>query len=183
MEVDTSDIIPPDSNNGSRGGTTKKSTPLGKRKEYMHDDTSQLSERKKKEMRIRLSLTKPSYVLGLCSKPFRSEHRRRLQYLLRRLVNQQDWVGASGVISVYLKGTIKDSSILKNRFKFWVMAYFPFAVFENSKLWIFCFRLIFWMCCAVLYLTCLLNVYLGSVMDYAVVSYNLFERFNKCWYG
>ncbi|XP_050882960.1 uncharacterized protein LOC127086273 isoform X2 [Lathyrus oleraceus] len=121
MEVDTSDIIPPDSNNGSRGGTTKKSTPLGKRKAYMHDDTSQLSERKKKEMRIRLSLTKPSYVLALCSKPFRSEHRRRLQYLLRRLVNQQDWVGASGVISVYLKGTIKDSSILKNRFKFWAL--------------------------------------------------------------
>ncbi|CAK8535048.1 unnamed protein product [Lathyrus sativus] len=121
MEVDTLDIIPHDSNNGCGGGTTMKSTCLGKRKEYMHHDTSQLSERKKKEMRIRLLLTKPSYALGLCPKPFRSEHRRRLQYLLRRLVNQQDWVGACGVLSVYLKGTIKDTSILKNRFKFWAL--------------------------------------------------------------
>ncbi|CAI8593190.1 unnamed protein product [Vicia faba] len=119
MEVDTLEIIPHDTNNGSGGGITpKKSTRLGKRKEYMHDDTSQLSARKKKEMRIRLSLTKPSYVLRLCPEPFRSEHRRRLQYLLRRLVNQQDWVGASGVISVYMKGTLKDTSILTNRFKF-----------------------------------------------------------------
>ncbi|XP_058779567.1 uncharacterized protein LOC131653446 [Vicia villosa] len=122
MEVDTLDVIPHDPyNDNDIDATPKKSARLGKRKNYTHDDTSQLSARKKKEMRIRLSLTKPSYVLGLSPEPLRSEHRRRLQYLLRKLVNQQDWVGASGVISVYLKGTLKDSSISKNRFKYWTL--------------------------------------------------------------
>jgi hypothetical protein len=110
-------------NNNNGYGTPKKSTPGSKRKAaaYKHDDTSQLSARKKKEMRIRLSLTRPSYILGLCTKPLRSEHRRRLHYLLRKLVNQHDWVGASGVMSVYLKGTVNDTSPLKNRFKIWVL--------------------------------------------------------------
>ncbi|XP_045801286.1 uncharacterized protein LOC123895116 [Trifolium pratense] len=111
-------------NNG--GATPTKSTPRSSKRKaatpaYKHDDTSQLSARKKKEMRIRLSLTRPSYVLGLCTKPLRSEHRKRLHYLLRKLVNQHDWVGASGVMSVYLKGTVHDTSPLKNRFKFWVL--------------------------------------------------------------
>ncbi|GAU29662.1 hypothetical protein TSUD_53140 [Trifolium subterraneum] len=114
-----------DHNNNDGGAIPKKSTPGSKRKAaaaaYKHDDTSQLSARKKKEMRIRLSLTRPSYVLGLCTKSLRAEHRKRLHYLVRKLVNRHDWVGASGVMSVYLKGTVNDTSPLKNRFKFWVL--------------------------------------------------------------
>lgn len=113
MEVEALDIIQADTNI-----TPTKPTPRRKRKD---DANHQLSARKKKEMRIRLSLTRPSYVLRLCPKPLRTEHRRRLQYLLRRLVNQQDWVAASGVLSVYLKGTVNDASPNNNRFKFWVL--------------------------------------------------------------
>ncbi|WJX68513.1 hypothetical protein P8452_52873 [Trifolium repens] len=123
-------------NNNNGYATPKKSTPGSKRKAaaaYKHDDTSQLSARKKKEMRIRLSLTRPSYVLGLCTKPLRSEHRRRLHYLLRKLVNQHDWVGASGVMSVYLKGTVNDTSPLKNRFKFWVLLELLKHVEDHSR--------------------------------------------------
>ncbi|KEH38654.1 hypothetical protein MTR_2g078390 [Medicago truncatula] len=111
MEVEALDIIQADTNI-----TPTKPTPRRKRKD---DASNQLSARKKKEMRIRLSLTRPSYVLRLCPKPLRTEHRRRLQYLLRRLVNQHDWVSASGVLSVYLKGTVNDASPNNNRFKFW----------------------------------------------------------------
>jgi len=123
MEVELSDTIQADTNNI----TPTKPTPRRKRKD---DASHQLSARKKKEMRIRLSLTRPSYVLRLCPKPLRTEHRRKLQYLLRRLVNQHDWVSASGVLSVYLKGTVNDASPNNNRFKFWV---FIFLVSEYSK--------------------------------------------------
>uniref|UniRef100_A0A3Q7XHK2 Uncharacterized protein LOC101507338 n=2 Tax=Cicer arietinum TaxID=3827 RepID=A0A3Q7XHK2_CICAR len=124
MEIDALPITEYDNNNGINNGIVipTKSTPRRrKRNEYMHEDATHLAARKKKEMRIRLSLTRPSYVLGLSPKPLRSEHRRRLRYLLRRFVNQHDWVGASGVLSVYLKGTVNDTSPLKNRFKFWVL--------------------------------------------------------------
>ena len=74
--------------------------------------------------RIVLSLTKPSYVLGLGSKTVRAENRVRLSHLLRRLMRQHNWTEASGVLSVFLKGTCKDKSPITNRFKYSVFFYF-----------------------------------------------------------
>lgn len=70
--------------------------------------------------RIMLSLTKPSYVLGLGSDNVRSEARLRLRNLLIKLINRQNWVEASGVLSVLLKGTCKDKSPTTNRLKYYV---------------------------------------------------------------
>ncbi|KAJ1423149.1 TAF RNA polymerase I subunit A [Sesbania bispinosa] len=117
MDVEGSDI---EAENNNGGATTKKSKHR-KRKEYMHDDVGYVASREKLAKRILLSLTKPSYVLGLGPKPLRSEHRTRLRYLLRRLVKQHHWVEASGVLSAYLKGTLNDASPLRNRFKFWAL--------------------------------------------------------------
>ncbi|XP_024030880.1 uncharacterized protein LOC21388473 isoform X1 [Morus notabilis] len=66
---------------------------------------------------IVLLLTKPSYALGLGSKPLRAENHARLNNLLRKLVRQQNWTEASGVLSVLLKGTGKDKSLPNNCFK------------------------------------------------------------------
>ncbi|PON52793.1 TAF RNA polymerase I subunit A [Parasponia andersonii] len=68
--------------------------------------------------RVVLSLTKPSYCLGLGSKTLRSENRARLSYLLGKLTRQHNWTEASGVLSVLLKGTCKDKSLANNRFKY-----------------------------------------------------------------
>ncbi|KAI3427582.1 uncharacterized protein J3R85_009421 [Psidium guajava] len=71
--------------------------------------------------RIMLSLTKPSYVLGLGGGNLRSEHRRRLDRLLRKLARQRDWAEASGVLSVLLKGTCRDRCPEQNRLKYSVL--------------------------------------------------------------
>ncbi|KAF3440579.1 hypothetical protein FNV43_RR18863 [Rhamnella rubrinervis] len=71
--------------------------------------------------RVVLSLTKPSYVLGLGSKTVRAENRVRLGHLLRRLMRRHNWTEASGVLSVFLKGTCKDRSTMTNRFKYSVL--------------------------------------------------------------
>ncbi|XP_056167497.1 uncharacterized protein LOC115663958 [Syzygium oleosum] len=71
--------------------------------------------------RIMLSLTKPSYVLGLGGGSLRSENRRRLYRLLRRLARRHDWAEASGVLSVLLKGTRKDRCPEHNRLKYSVL--------------------------------------------------------------
>lgn len=82
----------------------------------VNDVTDAISERLMK--RIVLSLTKPSYILGLGSKTVRAENRIRLSHLLRRLMRQHNWTDASGVLSVLLKGTCKDKSPMSNRFKY-----------------------------------------------------------------
>ncbi|KAL6283517.1 hypothetical protein ACE6H2_014446 [Prunus campanulata] len=71
--------------------------------------------------RIVLSLSKPSYLLGVGSTRPRAEHRTRLNKLLRKLVKQHNWVEASGVLSVLLKSGRKDRSPVNNRFKYWVL--------------------------------------------------------------
>ncbi|KAL5542750.1 hypothetical protein UlMin_010460 [Ulmus minor] len=73
------------------------------------------------EKRAILSLTKPSHTLALGSKEVRTENRSRLSYLLRRLVRQHSWTEASGVLSVLLKGTCKDKSMVNNRFKYSIL--------------------------------------------------------------
>ncbi|XP_057435132.1 uncharacterized protein LOC130727876 [Lotus japonicus] len=117
MDVDASDI---EDENNNDNAATKKSKHR-KRKEYMHDDDGHVAARKKLAERILLSLTRPSYIIGLGPKPLRLENRTRLCYLLRRLVKQHHWVEASGVLSAYMKGTLNDTSPFKNRFKFWVL--------------------------------------------------------------
>lgn len=140
MEVEASDV---EDENNNGGGTRKKPTQRRKRKEYMHDEEGHVAAREKMAKRILLSLTRPSYVLGLCPKPLRSEHRTRLRYLLRRLVKQHNWVGASGVLSAYLEGTVNDTSPFRNRFKFWVWPLLvPFVICAlhscvNYKFWKF----------------------------------------------
>ncbi|RDY02384.1 hypothetical protein CR513_14158, partial [Mucuna pruriens] len=118
MEVDLSDT---EDGNNNGGSVRKKPKQQRKRKEYMVDEDGQVGAREKLAKRILLSLTRPSYVMGLGPKPLRVEHRTRLRYLLRRLVNQHHWVAASGVLSAYLKGTLNDTSPFKNRLKFWVL--------------------------------------------------------------
>ncbi|CAJ1958235.1 unnamed protein product [Sphenostylis stenocarpa] len=102
-------------------GSTAKKSKRRRRKDYMVDEEGQVESRQKLAKRILLSLTRPSYVMGLGPKPLRVEHRTRLRYLLRRLVNQHHWVAASGVLSAYLKGTLNDTSPLRNRLRFWVL--------------------------------------------------------------
>ncbi|GMH00700.1 hypothetical protein Nepgr_002539 [Nepenthes gracilis] len=70
--------------------------------------------------RIVLSLTKPSYTLGLGFKNVRRENRARLSCLLRKLVRQHNWEEASAVLSTLLKGTCKERSPQNNRMKYWV---------------------------------------------------------------
>ncbi|KAF4369999.1 hypothetical protein G4B88_016160 [Cannabis sativa] len=65
-----------------------------------------------------LSLTKPSYVLGLGSKTLRKDNRSRLSYLFTKLMSYHQWSEATGVLSVLLKGTCKDRSMPNNRLKY-----------------------------------------------------------------
>ncbi|KAF8025848.1 hypothetical protein BT93_F2627 [Corymbia citriodora subsp. variegata] len=71
--------------------------------------------------RIMLSLTKPSSALGLGEGSLRSENRRRLSRLLRKLVRRHSWAEASGVLSVLLKGTCKEKCPEHNRLKYSVL--------------------------------------------------------------
>ncbi|KAI4322983.1 hypothetical protein L6164_022628 [Bauhinia variegata] len=98
-----------------------KPKTVRKRKLYGVTDAESAAVRERLVKRIILSLTKPSYVLGQGPNNLRTENRLRLRYLLRRLVKQHNWVEASGVLSAYLKGTVKDKSPFKNRFKYSVL--------------------------------------------------------------
>ncbi|KAJ4702691.1 TAF RNA polymerase I subunit A [Melia azedarach] len=82
------------------------------------EDHIQIPEKLHKS--IVLSLTKPSYLLGLGSKNLRLENRNRLCYLLHKLVRQRNWVNASGVLSMLLKGTTKEKRPTVNRLKYLV---------------------------------------------------------------
>ncbi|XP_028755527.1 uncharacterized protein LOC114742677 [Neltuma alba] len=102
-----------------------------KSKGVPHDD--RMAKEEKLVKRIILSLTKPSYVLGLCPHKLRSENQYRLRIILQRLVKQQKWGEASGVLSVYLQATVKEKSPFDNQFKFWVLLEFLKHV-ENSRI-------------------------------------------------
>ncbi|KAF7843635.1 uncharacterized protein G2W53_000540 [Senna tora] len=74
--------------------------------------------REKLARRSILSATKPSHTLRLGPNNLRSEHRIRLRNILCRLVDQQNWEEASGVLSVYLQATVNDRSPSENQFKY-----------------------------------------------------------------
>ncbi|ESW21412.1 hypothetical protein PHAVU_005G068700 [Phaseolus vulgaris] len=128
METDLLDTEPGTIN----GGSIVKKSNQRKRKNFIVDEEGQMGSREKLAKRILLSLTRPSYVMGLGPKPLRKEHRTRLRYLLRRLINQHHWVAASGVLSAYMKGTLNDSSPFRNRLKFWVLMELLKHVKSNS---------------------------------------------------
>ncbi|KAL5853904.1 hypothetical protein ACOSQ3_009022 [Xanthoceras sorbifolium] len=88
----------------------------------MMDEEGEFQIPEKRYKRIMLSLMKPSYLLrlGLDSKNIRFENRKRLQYLLHKLVRRRNWADASGVLSVLLKGTSKENSPIANRLKYTV---------------------------------------------------------------
>lgn len=71
--------------------------------------------------RIKLSLTRPSFVLGLAPKMVRAENRITLRNVLHKLMRQQNWVEASGVLSMLLQGTLRDNSPIRNRLKYSVI--------------------------------------------------------------
>ncbi|KAL1350076.1 uncharacterized protein [Arachis hypogaea] len=103
--------------NNNNNGTISNSKDR-KRRNYMLDDDSPKVARQKLAKRILLSLTNPSYVLRLGSKPLRLDYCTRLRYLLTKLVKKHDWATASGVLSAYLKGTMNDKSPFRNCLKF-----------------------------------------------------------------
>ncbi|KAK4258377.1 hypothetical protein QN277_007833 [Acacia crassicarpa] len=92
-----------------------------KRKSRRVDHMNPMAKQKKLGKRIISSLTKPSYVQRLRSNKLRSQHHGILRKLLHKLVNQQNWVEASGVLSVYLRATVKETSPFENRFKYLVL--------------------------------------------------------------
>ncbi|KNA21834.1 hypothetical protein SOVF_039690 isoform A [Spinacia oleracea] len=69
--------------------------------------------------RVAMLLTIPSYTLRVGSMNVYRENRMRLQYLLRKLVVQHNWVDASGVLSALLKGTCRETTPQNNRIKYW----------------------------------------------------------------
>ncbi|MED6207780.1 hypothetical protein PIB30_038786 [Stylosanthes scabra] len=100
-----------DNNNGTISNSKDR-----KRRDLNND--SPMVARKKLAKRILLSLTNPSHVLKLGPKPLRLDFCTMLQFLLRRLVKEHDWVSASGVLSAYLKGTLNDKSPSRSCLKF-----------------------------------------------------------------
>lgn len=97
-----------------------------KRKRRRHCSTMvandcHITKLEKSYTRVMLSLTKPSYLLGLGSNFIRHENRMRLFHLLQKLVRQHNWKEAAGVLSVFLKATRKDKSPILNRFKYTVL--------------------------------------------------------------
>lgn len=103
-----------------------------KRKKKRVPNNDNLAVQEKLVKKIMLPLTKPSYVLGLGPNNLRSEHRARLRYLFRRLVKQQNWVEASGVVSAYLQATVKDKSPFENQLKYSVWTFSWIAVYSKS---------------------------------------------------
>ncbi|KAK8579248.1 hypothetical protein V6N12_069577 [Hibiscus sabdariffa] len=76
------------------------------------------TRKRKLEKRLKLSLTKPSFLLTLGRVHIRLENRQRLCYLLEKLVKKHNWAEASGVLSLLLKGTSNDGSADLNRLKY-----------------------------------------------------------------
>ncbi|PPD67740.1 hypothetical protein GOBAR_DD35384 [Gossypium barbadense] len=63
------------------------------------------SNKRKLDKRLKLSLTKPSFLLTLGRVHIGWENRQRLCYLLEGLVKRHNWGEASGVLSLLLNGT------------------------------------------------------------------------------
>ncbi|XP_022979683.1 uncharacterized protein LOC111479331 [Cucurbita maxima] len=89
-----------------------------KRKLDTEADGSNDGRRAAAMKKITLALTKPSFVLGIGPKMLRAENRTTLRNVLRKLMMQQNWVEASGVLSMLLKGTLRDRSPIRNRLKY-----------------------------------------------------------------
>ncbi|KAI9184755.1 hypothetical protein LWI28_000794 [Acer negundo] len=104
------------------GAKTEPKKTRKRRLSTMMDEEDDIQIPEKHYKKVILSLMKPSYLLrlGLGSKNVRFENRKRLRYLLRKLVRQRNWAEASGVLSVLLKGTSKEKSPIMNRIKFTV---------------------------------------------------------------
>ncbi|KAG7595075.1 TATA box-binding protein-associated factor RNA polymerase I subunit A-like [Arabidopsis thaliana x Arabidopsis arenosa] len=71
-----------------------------------------------KYKRIQRCIAKPSYLLSLGPKSSRSEYLNRLPGLLRELLRKRYWNDASRVLSVLMRGTIKDPCPKMNRLKY-----------------------------------------------------------------
>lgn len=67
---------------------------------------------------VQLCRAKPYYLLSLGPKASRSEYLNRLPGLLRDLLRKRNWSDASRVLSVLMKGTIKDPCPKMNRLKY-----------------------------------------------------------------
>ncbi|MED6157669.1 hypothetical protein PIB30_025447 [Stylosanthes scabra] len=104
-------------NNGKANNNNNGTISNSKDRKRLNDDSPMVA-RKKLAKRILLSLTNPSHVLKLGPKPLRLDFCTMLQFLLRRLVKEHDWVSASGVLSAYLKGTLNDKSPYRSCLKF-----------------------------------------------------------------
>ncbi|XP_022897250.1 uncharacterized protein LOC111410889 [Olea europaea var. sylvestris] len=88
-------------------------------------DVMKHSMKVRKTKGIILANNKPSYCLkrGIGSLQYggeslRSIHRKKLWLLLKKLLQRHNWVEASGVLSVLLKGTGHDQSLSRNRTKY-----------------------------------------------------------------
>lgn len=103
-----------------------------KRKAVTTDDTDNDDRRATRMKRITLALTKPSFVMGLGPKMVRAENRSTLLNFMHKLMMQHNWVEASGVLSMLLKGTLRDRCPIKNRLKYSVKFILP--VIEGSSL-------------------------------------------------
>ncbi|XP_010462196.1 PREDICTED: uncharacterized protein LOC104758664 isoform X1 [Camelina sativa] len=73
---------------------------------------------KQKFKRVHLCRAKPSYLLSLGPKASRSEYLNRLPGILSELLRRRNWSDASRVLSVLMKGTIKDPCPKMNRLKY-----------------------------------------------------------------
>uniref|UniRef100_A0A2P2KH69 Uncharacterized protein MANES_15G090500 n=1 Tax=Rhizophora mucronata TaxID=61149 RepID=A0A2P2KH69_RHIMU len=98
--------------------STKKSKKRKRNLNPMIEDDYHITALERFNKRDLLCVSKPSYVLGLGSINARPENRNRLHELLRKLMRQHNWIEASGVLSVLLKGTCKDTCPRTNRFKY-----------------------------------------------------------------
>lgn len=91
------------------------------------DDPAKLSEKERRIKGASLASHKPSYCLkrvrgsSECEgKSLRSQHRKKLRWLVKKLIKSRNWTEAGGVLSVLLQGSGRDQSPSLNRAKYWV---------------------------------------------------------------
>ncbi|KAG8364888.1 hypothetical protein BUALT_Bualt18G0045400 [Buddleja alternifolia] len=116
---------PKDENQESE--TPKKLKRKSPKKPHAYEEHSavKVSSKARKIKGALLASNKPSYCLkqGVGSlqcggESLRSQHRKRLWRLLKKLLRRHNWVEASGVLSVLLQGTGRDQSLSRNRAKY-----------------------------------------------------------------
>ncbi|XP_073158144.1 uncharacterized protein [Henckelia pumila] len=108
-------------------GTPVKPKRRGPRIPHEYEDDP--DEQLKKERRINgasLASHKPSYCLmkfggsSQCEgESLRSRHRKKLRWLVKKLIKARNWTEAGGVLSVLLQGSGRDKSPSRNRAKYW----------------------------------------------------------------